>query len=53
MLIYFFERERETECKQRRGRERGRHRIRSRLQAPAVSTKPDMGPKLMNLEIMT
>ena len=32
MFIYFL-RERETECKQGRGRERGSHRIQSRLQA--------------------
>ena len=32
-FILIFERQRETECEQRRGREKGRHRIRSRLQA--------------------
>ena len=31
--IYLFFRDRETACKQRRGRKRGRHRIWSRLQA--------------------
>ena len=31
--IYFWERQRETECEMGRGRERGRHRIQSRLQA--------------------
>ena len=33
MIIYFWERDRQTECEQERGRERGRHRIESRLQA--------------------
>ena len=46
-----FERGKETECEQGRGRERGRHRIRSKLQA--VSTEPDVGLELGNCEIMT
>ena len=33
MFIYFWDRERETECERGRGREKGRHRIWSRLQA--------------------
>ena len=32
-FIYFWERERETDCEWGRGRERGRHRIWSRIQA--------------------
>ena len=41
MLI--FERERETECQQGRGRERGRHGIRSRLQALSCQHRAQCG----------
>ena len=47
-FIYF---ERKRAHKQGRGRERRRERISSRLHA--VSTEPDMGLNLTNLEIMT
>ena len=36
-LMFIFERDRETECKQGRGRERGRHRLRSGFQASELS----------------
>ena len=39
MFVYFWERERQTECKHDRGRERGRHRIRSRLQVLSCQHK--------------
>ena len=49
MIICLFLRARES--KQGRGRKRGRERIPSRLRS--VSTEPDVGLELTNLEIMT
>ena len=52
MFIYL--RAKDTECEHGRGREGDTHtesQVGSRLWA--VSTEPDVGPKLTNLEIMT
>ena len=43
MFIYFWDRE--TECKQRRGRERGRHRVRRRLQARSCQHRARRGAR--------
>ena len=48
---FIFERERERDFEQRRGRERGRLRIPSRLRA--VSTQPDARLDPTDCEIMT
>ena len=53
MFIYFWQRERETEHELGRGRERGIHRIRAGSRLWAISTEPDLGLELTDLEIMT
>ena len=56
ILFYFifWERERETECEQRRGRERdGDTESKAGSRVHTVSTESDVGLKLMNCEIMT
>ena len=54
MYLFILERDRQTECKQGRGREREgdtESEAGSRLQA--VSTEPDAGPEPTSREIMT
>ena len=61
VFMYFFsvffifkrERERETECEWGRGRERGRPESQAGSRLPAVGTEPDVGPELVNCEIVT
>ena len=43
--MFIFERDRETQCEQGRGRERGRHRIRSGLQAPSCQHRARHGAR--------
>ena len=52
LFIYF---ERESMCKQRRGKEKGRERDRERMlsRLPAANAEPHAGLEPMNLEIMT
>ena len=51
--MFILERERNTECEQKKGREKERHRIQSRLQAPSCQHRAHVGREPMNREIMT
>ena len=53
MFIFERERERETDSTSGGGAEREGDKIQSRLQAPAVSTEPDVGLEPTNCEIVT